>query len=125
MTGQNSKGVVLVVDDEPDIRDTLATVLHSLGYSPLVAHDRDNALHVMKDKSPDAMILDWQMPGMPIEVFLSAVRGMNRKPGIVLLTANSKVAEKARELGLQYYIQKPFDLEVLEQKLSECISDRN
>ncbi len=125
MTEQNSKGIVLVVDDEPDIRDTLATLLNYLGYSPLVAPDRDNALNVVRDKSPDAVILDWQMPGMTIERFLNEVRGMERRPGIVLLTAGYRAADKARELGLQHFIPKPFDLEVLEKKLSDCMADPN
>jgi DNA-binding response OmpR family regulator len=125
MTEQISKGVVLVVDDEPDIRDTLATLLNYLGYSPLVAQDRDNALDLVKAKSPDAVILDWQMPGMTIEVFLEQVRNMKRQPGIVLLTAGYRAADKAQELGLQHFIPKPFDLDVLEKKLSDCLSTPN
>src|SRR5437763_13314859 len=101
MTKQPSKGVVLVVDDEPDIRDTLATLLNYLGYSPLLAPDRDNALHLMKNTPPDAVILDWQMPGMPIENFVDQVRNMKHKPEIVLLTAGYRAADKARELGLR------------------------
>ena len=125
MTSTEPKKVILVVDDEADIRDTLTSLLDFLGYAPLVADDRDNALQLVKHQTPDAVILDWHMPGMTIEKFLSELRNMKEPPEIVLLTAGFKAADKARELGLQHYIPKPFDLDLLEQKLKECLTHPN
>lgn len=118
---QGINRVVLIVDDEPDCRDCISTLLYFLGYSTLLAPDRDRALDILEETVPDAMILDWQMPGMGIEEFLEKVRAMETQPEIVLLSAHQKARDKAQALGLKHFLPKPFDMEVLGRKLRDCM----
>jgi DNA-binding response OmpR family regulator len=100
---------VLVVDDEPDIRESLGTALSLEGYSVRLAADRDIALKMYKQERPDAILLDWSMSGLGIEEFLGEIRAQNPEECVVLMTAGYRVEQKARELGLKYWLPKPFD----------------
>jgi len=111
--------VVLVVDDESDIRDSISALLYFLGYSTLLAADRDRALNILRDSPPDAVILDSQMPGMGLEEFLDKVRAMKAQPPIVLLTHQKKDIEQH---GLKHVLPKPFDMEVLSRTLRDCLA---
>ena len=112
--------VVLVVDDESDTRDALSTLLYFLGYSTLLAPDRDCALSILRDSAPDAMILDSQMPGMGLAEFLEKVRALKAQPSIVLLTHQKNEVEQ--HFGLKHVLPKPFDMEVLGRKLRDCLA---
>jgi DNA-binding response OmpR family regulator len=114
---------VLVVDDDADIRESLATVLSHLGYVALLAPDRDHALNVILADKPTAIMLDWKMPGMSIEDFLDKVDEVEEPPCVLFMTADIKGPEKARELQVKHYLRKPFDLDVLERTLRECIAE--
>ena len=54
---------ILVVDDEPSIRDMLATSLDAAGYNVLQAENAQKAHGLVVDKHPDLVLLDWMMPG--------------------------------------------------------------
>ena len=113
--------VVLVVDDESDTRDALSTLLYFLGYSTLLASDRDRALSILRETPPDAMILDSQMPGMELAEFLEKVRALKAQPSIVLLTHHKNV-DTEQHFGLKHVLPKPFDMEVLSRKLRDCLA---
>lgn len=105
---------ILVVDDEPDIREALGTALSLEGYSVRLAPDRDIALKMYRMQRPDAILLDWSMSGLGIEEFLREVRAINPEECVILVTAGYRAAQKAQELGLKHYLAKPFDyLDVL------------
>ena len=112
--------VVLVVDDESDIRDSLSALLYFLGYSTLLASDRDRALNILRETPPDAMIVDSQMPGMGLAEFLDKVRALKAQPSIVLLT-HQKNGE-IEQFGLKHVLPKPFDMEVLGRTLRDCLA---
>src|SRR5438093_13537954 len=67
-------GRILVVDDEPMVRDTLAQVLADEGYIVDIAVDGADALACVRAARPDAILLDLMMPGMNGRQFLQALR---------------------------------------------------
>jgi DNA-binding response OmpR family regulator len=100
---------VLVVDDEPEIREVLGLALSLEGYSVRLAPDRDLALKMYKQQKPDAILLDWSMSGLGIEEFLREIRAENPNECIVLITAGYRAEQKAKELGIKHYLPKPFE----------------
>jgi len=110
---------ILVVDDEPAVRASLARVLDQAGYQVSVAADGRDALHQVALDPPDALVLDVVMPGLDgIEVTRSLRSGRDRTP-VLLLTARAEVSDRVRGLdaGADDYLTKPFALDELLARL--------
>ena len=71
------------------------------------------ALAKLKPSPPDVMVLDLLMPEMDGRQLLTAVRALGFAPGVVLFSADRAVAEAARELGCDGFVEKPFAPESL------------
>src|SRR5512147_531382 len=78
MAPQGKEGRVLVVDDEPMVRETLGQVLADEGYVVDLAVDGETALERVRAARPDAILLDLMMPGMNGRQFLQALRAEPR-----------------------------------------------
>jgi DNA-binding response OmpR family regulator len=118
MRGKN----ILVVDDEHDILDFVAHSLSAEGCKVLQAEDRDAAYELLKKLKPDAVILDLNMAGMSASEFIKRAKALQPDICIILMTAASNAPDKALELGLEYYIPKPFDHEDVYHAVSACMS---
>ena len=106
---------ILVVDDEPTLRDAVARALRFEGYDVDVARDGLEAVDVRAAGEPDMVILDVMMPGMTgLEVCRRLRRAGDPIP-ILLLTARDAVADRVAGLdaGADDYLAKPFALEEL------------
>src|SRR5579859_3685715 len=112
-----SRGHVLVVDDEQDIVEFLTTVLQDEGYTTEIAHDGREALAKLQDSTPSLMILDLMMPHVSGFEVLDAMRSFPRssRPSVIVLSAKSTHQDivNALERGADDFIPKPFDLEDL------------
>jgi CheY-like chemotaxis protein len=114
--------MVLVVDDDKDIRDVLAIALSMRNIPVLVAIDRDNAYMIFQ-RQPEisCILLDYNMPGMSIEEFISKCRGLNAGINIALLSAVNDVEGHAEKLGLKCWLAKPIsDFEALYRLVESC-----
>lgn len=100
---------VLVVEDDRKISDLLLNYLRASGYAAQAAYDGWEALRLVKERTPDAIILDWMLPGLDGIGVCKAVRAFSDVP-ILMLTA--RVDEVDRLLGLDTgaddYVCKPF-----------------
>jgi DNA-binding response OmpR family regulator len=114
---------ILVVDDEPEIREVLGLALSMEGYSVRLAPDRDLALKMYKQERPDAILLDWSMSGLGIEEFLREVRAENPNECVVLVTAGYRAEQKAKELGIKHYLPKPFEYVDVLSLTERCLRD--
>jgi two-component system KDP operon response regulator KdpE len=100
---------VLIVDDEPQIRRTLLTVLTSQGYSVIEAKSGDEALEKLRVERPDLILMDLNMPGRSGVETCQEIRDGSDVPVIILTVRNAerdKVA--ALDAGANDYIVKPF-----------------
>ena len=103
---------VLVVDDLPDMRSLLGSLLEANGYTVLEASDGQQALTLASRQSLDLMITDWMMPEMSGPELIASIRELPEKQGIpiILLTANAD--ERARiegvDTGADAFLSKPF-----------------
>ena len=109
---------VLVVDDDPDIRELVTWKLGQAGYATLSAADGEAAMEIINSRvpgtarRPDLILLDWMMPKMS---GLEVCRALHEDPftadiPIIFLTAKAQEAEVERGFaaGIDDYIVKPF-----------------
>lgn len=112
---------ILVVDDDPGVRQLVAMTLASEGWVVRTAADGVAALDEAQQCEFDAVVLDLQMPVMDGRAFYNALRGMPSSVPVLLLSAyGSRSAQ--RELGANDALDKPFDPMVLVQRLKKLTS---
>ncbi len=109
------KGRVLIVDDDRNLRVTLAEILQSCHFEVLEAENSAQALPIIGEQHPDLVFCDWKMPGGGGDELLRALQErehIQRLPVIVMTAyGNSGNAIKAIQLGAYDFISKPFDLD--------------
>ncbi|GAA3334793.1 hypothetical protein GCM10020358_00590 [Amorphoplanes nipponensis] len=102
---------ILVVDDDPAIRQLLTDVLEMDGYEVSVAVDGLAAVREVQAAGPDFVILDVMMPGLDGFGVLTAIRGLPGEPVPVLMltaAAEADASTRAWAGGVDYYLAKPF-----------------
>ncbi|MGC1617322.1 MAG: sigma-54 dependent transcriptional regulator [Candidatus Acidiferrum sp.] len=106
---------ILIVDDEANLRKTLAEIFSARGYSIMEAQDGAAAVLLLRDATPDLIFSDWRMPEMGGEELLQHLRGDPRLSTIplIVITAfgSSHSAIEAVRLGAYDFVTKPFDLD--------------
>jgi two-component system response regulator ResD len=105
-----SPGRVLVVDDEPIVREVLERYLHRGGFDVATAGDGWSALEAFEAHRPDLIVLDLMLPGLDgMEVF-RRVRRQGRETGVIMLTAKGEETDRVvgLDLGADDYVAKPF-----------------
>jgi DNA-binding response OmpR family regulator len=100
---------VLVVDDEPIVRDVVARYLRRDGFTALEAEDGENARRLIETENPELVVLDVMLPGVDGLELCRWIRGRSRLP-VILLTARGEEADRivGLELGADDYVTKPF-----------------
>jgi DNA-binding response OmpR family regulator len=100
---------VLVVDDEPIVRDVVIRYLERDGFRTLTASDGDTAKALIKEREPSLVVLDVMLPGTDGLSLCRWIRGRSSLP-VILLTARGEEADRivGLELGADDYVTKPF-----------------
>jgi len=121
-----SKGKVLVVDDESDIRESLEDLLTSEGYSVELAQNATEGLQKIEHGSYDLVLLDLMMPDRSGMDVLQDVRQRDKETPIFMITAYGSVeaAVHALKLGANDYFSKPWDNEKLIIEIDRMIARR-
>lgn len=104
---------LLVVDDEPNIRDLLAASLRFAGFEVTTAANGNEALRSVAEHQPDLIVLDIMMPDMDGFTVLRRLRSQGYETPVLFLTAKDEMEDKIRGLtaGGDDYVTKPFSLE--------------
>ena len=119
---EKSQGTILIVDDDPNIRELLKQVIQAKGYSTREAQDGMEALSLLKEIKPDLMVLDIMMPridGFDLAAILKNTPDLKDMPIIILSILEDK--ERGLQLGIDRYLTKPFDAEHLMQEIEEAL----
>jgi len=100
---------VLVVDDEPTIREIVVTYLKRDGYRTLEAADGDRARELIDNERPDLVVLDVMLPGTDGLELCRRIRAGSHLP-VIMLTARGEESDRivGLELGADDYVTKPF-----------------
>ncbi len=116
---------VLVVDDEPLVRWSIAETLRAHGCDIVEASDAQGALDIVRDSAtaPDAVLLDLKLPDNGDLTLLAAVRRLLPKVPVILMTAfgTPEVLDEARRLGAFTVLDKPFELDELERLIERAL----
>ena len=103
---------ILIVDDEPAIRDMVAFAVRKGGYEPVPAGDAREAQEAIANRVPDLVLLDWMLPGTSgIELARRWRReSLTRDVPIIMLTARGEENDRVGglEAGVDDYVVKPF-----------------
>lgn len=107
-----NKRFVLVVDDDPDMRDVLDTALTSFGYQTIVADDGDVALELFKKHKPTLVISDIYMPRFDGIRLLREIKHISPEVSVVLITGYSYMDAEDSDLDVapDALLRKPFAL---------------
>ncbi len=111
-----SKRAILLVDDDPDIREAIRDTLADQGYETIEATHGQEALdYLHAHAAPPLILLDWNMAPMNGPQFMAeaAKDPMLSRIPVVLLTADARASDKAARHRFAGYLKKPVDLDAL------------
>jgi two-component system response regulator MprA len=110
---------ILVVDDDRAVREALRRALTLAGYEVQVAEDGEQALELIVQAVPEAVVLDVGLPGIDGLEVCRRVRRLGNRVPILILTARDAVADRidGLDVGADDYMVKPFDVGELKARL--------
>ena len=124
LPGASRPKMCLVVDDSRVVRKVARRILEALDFETAEACDGAEALAFCRTAMPDAVLLDWQMPGMDGLEFVSRLRTEpgGQAPVVVFCAAENEPARIAEALahGADEYIMKPFDGDIVACKFGQA-----
>jgi two-component system OmpR family response regulator len=114
---------VLVVDDEPNIRDLLSASLRFAGHQVATAANGTDAINMITETKPDIVLLDVMLPDISGFGVTKKIRGMGIEVPILFLTARDDTEDKVTGLtvGGDDYVTKPFSLDEIMARISAII----
>lgn len=124
-TGSAQGQMILVVDDDADVRTVLADAFDAEGFRVMTAANGMQALHRVRDAAPDAIILDLNMPMMTGDDFLYAWRGgaeTHRIPVVAISAAYPGLYPE--DLGVDAFFPKPFEVDLLVRHVRDLLAYR-
>ena len=115
---------ILVIDDEPSIRDLLDTLLSRKGYDVILTDSGQKGLEVFRRARPDVVVLDLKMPGMDGLTVLQQVRSLNPQQPVIILTGvgTPEAEQQVRALGVTEFVEKAFSLHLLGDSLKRLLN---
>ena len=118
---------ILIVDDEPDLLETIQINLEMEGYECLVAYDGFRGLDRARNENPDLIILDVMLPGMNGYKVCRLLKFDEKYKHIPIIMLTAEAQEKDRltgkETGADFYMTKPFAADKLLAKVKEYLGD--
>ncbi len=117
---------ILIVDDEPSIREVLSTQLSRLRYDTVSAADGEEAISLFKSEKPDLVLMDLMMPRMDGLTACQRIRALEKKPSrvpILFLTARDTSHDRLSSAlsGGDEFISKPISLQELRERVEAAL----
>ena len=116
---------ILIVEDEPEIREMLRFSLERAGYRVEEAADSESALRYLSNTIPHLVLVDWMLPGMSGTDLVRKIRADKsiQEMPIIMLTARGAESDKlvGFELGIDDYITKPFSPKELQARIKAIL----
>ncbi|WP_028388390.1 sigma-54-dependent transcriptional regulator [Legionella fairfieldensis] len=114
---------ILIVEDDPVLREALAETMHQAGHSYLAAKDGKEALAMLERHSPAIVLSNIHMDKMDGQKLLAEIQRLNPGVPVILMTGQGSVedAADAMRYGAVDYLQKPFSAHALTEKINRYI----
>jgi len=126
---QRARRKILVVDDDPGIREVLATQLGRLNFDTCLAEDGQEAVAVFKKEKPDLVLMDVMMPRMDGLQACEKIRALEKKDArtpVIFLTARDSQHDKLSTAlsGGDDFVTKPVSLQELRERVEAALAHR-
>lgn len=122
------RDLVMVIDDDPDIRIAMELVLEGSGYAVVCAPDAGDALRQLGSgaRIPCMILLDLRMPGMDVQDFRAAQLRDADIAGVpvVVLSGDADIATRAQALGVHRFVMKPVEVDRLLEEIGRYCTAR-
>ena len=121
------KGIVLIIDDEEEIRESIEMLLNSEGLSTDTAGSGEEGLKKIEENLYDAVLLDLMLPGKSGMDVQKEIKGIDPGLPVIIITGlatKSEIAE-ARELGVTEVIEKSYVLKNFSESLARAVNKRS
>lgn len=117
---------VLIVDDEKNMRNSIARVLKHSGYSVRMADSGETAIGQIKQSQPDLVLLDMALPKMDGLETLRQIKNISKQVVVIIITAYGSVenAVSAMKLGSYDFIRKPFNIDFLRMVVEKALENK-
>jgi two-component system, NtrC family, response regulator AtoC len=112
---------ILVIDDEPILRDSLEVALKTSGYEVLTARTGEEGLEQFRKENPDLILLDHWLPGINGDEVLRRIKEEELEIPIIIMTAQGSIemAVNSMKMGAFDFLVKPFELDQLEDLIKK------
>ncbi len=117
---------ILIVDDDKDMCNIISTILKQEGYKIFKTYDGKQAIKEISVKNYNLVILDYRLPNMDGIEVLQKIRNMGMPINVIMISAygNDSIKLKAKELGVDQFLDKPFNLSKLFKVVKNTISKK-
>lgn len=112
---------ILIVDDEPMLREALAHALRDEGYVALEAADGREAVERVASERPDLVLMDVMMPVLDGRQAYGLIRSMQPRDAIPVVMMSAAIGPEALDASIAGYLAKPFDIDHLIQLVTALI----
>ena len=117
---------ILIVEDEEDILELLSTIFRLEDYEVLCTRDGEDALRIVREHSPDIVLLDIQIPKITGDEVCKSVKSdpaMLHTKVLIVSGMDGSHLQKAREAGADACMTKPFSSTAIVEKVEELLSN--
>ncbi len=117
---------VLIADDEKGVRYVIKCTLEKEGHEVLEADNGYEAINIIREELPDLVILDLQMPELNGQEVAKKIREDKKTSDIPIFISTGQEDSKSKFNGLniQYFIPKPYDVDILLEKIKKFFISR-
>lgn len=114
---------ILIIDDEPILRQSLVIALENSGYEVLATGTGEEGLEIFEKENPDIVILDHWLPGINGDEVLRRIKEKSQEIPVILITAQGSIemAVSLMKMGAFDFLVKPFDLSKIEELIERGI----
>jgi len=118
---------ILIVDDDPDVRESMDAAFRAEGAQTLLADNGNTAIDLCLSESPDLVVLDMMLPGRSGFLALEKIKGREESPLVIMVTANEGKRHQAygEQLGVDRYLLKPVPLSQLIAVAAELLDEED
>ncbi len=127
MSVKQNDGLILVVDDEERVRDSVRVILTDEGFAVIEAPDGENALAKAVTDNPDVILLDIWMPGIDGLEVLQSIKQQDESLPVIIMSGHGDIetAVKATKLGAFDFLEKPLSIDRLILVIRNAMNQRN
>ena len=109
--------LILMVEDDEDVRTTTAELMRELGHQVIEAESAEQAMEVLRNSAIDVLVTDVGLPGASGDVFAAEARSMQPSLRIIFATGLDRIREPGAEENSPVLLRKPFTFESIEAAL--------